>query len=232
MAENFISKAFHASVFARPLVVNIIMTVGAGSKLITLPSRQDMILVQSVLDSLSETHGGNLSQQDHSRLTEIMGDVQHHLRRCVKYEVDEESGKHASTSACLDGVPSLADAQADLKALEEQVMSKAARVRELNDRIPAMTERIVKGLNEAAIGGVDLPGEALGGEVQSASLHLKSTTGEEVQQLTRELPGLQRSIMESTHRLKSHLEVLQQKRGLGSRREKSLLPDTAPTNPL
>lgn len=194
--------------------------------LISLPSRHEMMLVQSVIDSLAEKYGGALSQDEHTRLLEIMGDVQHHLRRCVRYEKDDEHAKSSDIQPDLRGLPPLEKARADVLALEQQVMAKAAHLRDLNNQIPSKLENIAQELNAATSACVGHPAEALSGEVDSAGL--QADQPRELVDLRTELRDLQRSMTESKVRLQSHRDVLHQKRGPGARRERSLLPDTAP----
>lgn len=201
------------------------MTTGdlqRDTELIALPSRQEMMLVQSVLDSLAETHASALSEVEHERLMEIMGDVQHHLRRCVRYDRDDSPHTSASIEFKSKDLPLLEKAQAEVTALEQQVMAKAARVRELNDQIPSMIDSIAEDINAATAGCVDLPGENCGGEVDSAAIQ-----SSELAKLKSALPELQQRMVEYRTRVQSHVEVLHQKRGQGARRERSLLPDTA-----
>lgn len=185
-----------------------------------------MMLVQSVIDSLAEKHAGALSHDEHTRLMEIMGDVQHHLRRCVRYERDDERATSSTIQPLLKDHPPLEKAQANVLALEQRLMSKAAHLRDLNDQIPSKLDSIAQELNAATTGFVGLPAEPLSGEVDSGGL--QADQPREIAELTSALPDLQRSMLESKARLQSHRDVLHQKRGMGARRERSLLPDTAP----
>ena len=191
--------------------------------LISLPSRRDMMRIQSALDALTEANAGSLSQDEHGRLMQVMGDVQHHLRRCVRYEDDEESAERSTDHLQSDLLPTLRKAQADIVSLEQNVRDQAARVLKLCNQVPTKIG-ILEREFETVLAEVNERPADQGAEVQSS--HKQTQQPIELAKLTSALPEMQRSIMKQKVKMQSHLEVLRQKRGVGGRREHSLLPDS------